>query len=207
MRQTIPLINVQVGIFCFSWENSGSRDIPHFVVPYHSGVPLEHIRAWSRVVWLYIEAYDDGMVDYLKDRELKEWNTHREATQRGDAVVEATGGRKTQAEKDAAEKGIQEVEEEEARQGEGGAGEGGRKRCIVMCVCLRVYKPLPLNSVAGCVVRLVRVSVIFGLAFNFFSALPYYRIVLDCQCTIWCVCCSRVFSIQAFCVVYNCTHV
>ncbi|CAN0111035.1 unnamed protein product, partial [Ectocarpus sp. 6 AP-2014] len=42
-----------------------------------SGVPLEHIRAWSRLVWLYVEAYDDGVVDYLKDRELKEWNTHR----------------------------------------------------------------------------------------------------------------------------------
>ncbi|CAN0449151.1 unnamed protein product, partial [Ectocarpus fasciculatus] len=39
-----------------------------------SGVPLEHIRAWSRLVWLYVEAYDDGVVDYLNDRELKEWN-------------------------------------------------------------------------------------------------------------------------------------
>ena len=67
-----------------------------------SGVPLEHTRAWSGVVWLYVEAYDDGMVDYLKDRELKEWHTHREVTRRGYAVSEATAGGETQAEKDAA---------------------------------------------------------------------------------------------------------
>eukprot|EP00904_Undaria_pinnatifida_P005939 jgi/Undpi1/2475/HiC_scaffold_13.g05854.m1 len=66
-----------------------------------SGVPLEHIRG-CRVVWLYVEAYDDGMVNFLRDRELKEWHTHREATRREDAVLEATGGGKTQAEKDAA---------------------------------------------------------------------------------------------------------
>ncbi|CAB1098726.1 unnamed protein product [Ectocarpus sp. CCAP 1310/34] len=65
-----------------------------------SGVPLDHIRAWSRVVWLYVEAYDDGLEGYLKDREAKEWHTHRQATRRGNAVVEATGGGESQAEED-----------------------------------------------------------------------------------------------------------
>lgn len=36
-----------------------------------SGVPLGFIRAWSRVTWLYLEAYDEGLVDYLQVRDLK----------------------------------------------------------------------------------------------------------------------------------------
>ncbi|CAN0462764.1 unnamed protein product, partial [Hapterophycus canaliculatus] len=45
-----------------------------------SGVPLGFIRGWSRVTWLYLEAYDDGLVDYLQCRDLKAWKTHRSAT-------------------------------------------------------------------------------------------------------------------------------
>lgn len=68
-----------------------------------SGVPLEFIRAWSRVKWLYVAAYDEGLVDYLETRDLTEWGKHREATKRGDAVVEARGAVKTAKEKAAAE--------------------------------------------------------------------------------------------------------
>ncbi|CAN0252689.1 unnamed protein product [Scytosiphon promiscuus] len=68
-----------------------------------SGVPVGHIRAWSRVTWLYINAYKHGLVEYLKDRDLKKWGTHREATARGDAVVEARGAEQTAVDKRAAE--------------------------------------------------------------------------------------------------------
>lgn len=68
-----------------------------------SGVPARFIRAWSRVTWLYIEAYDEGLVDYLEYRDLKEWGKHREATARGDAVVQARGAGKTEEQKKAAE--------------------------------------------------------------------------------------------------------
>lgn len=69
-----------------------------------SGVPLGFIRAWSRVTWLYLEDYDDGLVDYLECRDLKAWMTHRSSTDRGDAVVLARGKGKTEEEKQAAEK-------------------------------------------------------------------------------------------------------
>ncbi len=68
-----------------------------------SSVPARFIRAWSRVAWLYIEAYDEGLVDYLKYRDLKEWGKHREATARGDAVIQARGAGNTEDEKKAAE--------------------------------------------------------------------------------------------------------
>lgn len=68
-----------------------------------SGVPLGFIRAWSRVTWLYLEAYDDGLVDYLECRDLKAWMTHRSSTDMGDAVVLARGKGKTEEEKQAAE--------------------------------------------------------------------------------------------------------
>ncbi|CAM9142489.1 unnamed protein product, partial [Hapterophycus canaliculatus] len=48
-----------------------------------SGIPVGHIRPWSRVTWPYIDAYKHGLVEYLKDRDLKKWGTHREATARG----------------------------------------------------------------------------------------------------------------------------
>eukprot|EP00903_Cladosiphon_okamuranus_P014705 g13627.t1 len=67
-----------------------------------SGVPLGHIRAWSRVAWLYVEAYDDGLEDYLKDCDLKYWNTPREATKRGDPIVEAGGGGGSKQQQEAA---------------------------------------------------------------------------------------------------------
>ncbi|CAB1115409.1 unnamed protein product [Ectocarpus sp. CCAP 1310/34] len=51
-------------------------------------VPVEFTRAWSR---------------YLKSRDLTQWTKHREATARGDQVVEARGGGKTIEEKKAAE--------------------------------------------------------------------------------------------------------
>ena len=57
-----------------------------------SGVPLDFIRGWSRVTWLYLEAYDEGLVDYLECRDLKSWMTHRSATNTGDAVVQAREG-------------------------------------------------------------------------------------------------------------------
>lgn len=66
-------------------------------------VPVEFTRAWSRVTWLYIAAYDDGLVEYLKSRDLTQWTKHREATAMGDQVVEARGGGKTAEEKKAAE--------------------------------------------------------------------------------------------------------
>ncbi|CAB1120310.1 unnamed protein product [Ectocarpus sp. CCAP 1310/34] len=68
-----------------------------------SGVPARFIRAWSRVTWLYIEAYDEGLEDYLEYRDLKEWGKHREATARGDAVIQARGAGKTPEQKKAAE--------------------------------------------------------------------------------------------------------
>ena len=68
-----------------------------------AGVPLAFIRAWSRAAWLYVAAYDEGLVDYLETRNLKEWEKHREATVRGDAVVEAMGAVRTAEEKRAAE--------------------------------------------------------------------------------------------------------
>ncbi|CAB1109181.1 unnamed protein product [Ectocarpus sp. CCAP 1310/34] len=68
-----------------------------------SGVPARFIRAWSRVTWLYIEAYDEGLGDYLEYRDRKEWGKHREATDRGDAVIQARGAGKTPEQKQAAE--------------------------------------------------------------------------------------------------------
>ena len=34
-------------------------------------IPLGFIHGWSRVTWLYLEAFDKGLVDYLKVRDLK----------------------------------------------------------------------------------------------------------------------------------------
>lgn len=30
-----------------------------------SGVPVDFVCAWSKVSWLYIEAYNEGLLDYL----------------------------------------------------------------------------------------------------------------------------------------------
>eukprot|EP00752_Nemacystus_decipiens_P014964 g13323.t1 len=77
-----------------------------------SDVPLEFIRAWSRVAWLYAEAYDYGLEDYLESRALKQWGKHREATARGDAVVQARGAGTTNEEKTKAEKKALEAAQE-----------------------------------------------------------------------------------------------
>ena len=66
------------------------------------GVSLEFTRAWSRVTWLYVAVYDDGLVEYPESRDLKEWESHRGATAREDAVVEARGAVRTAEEKRAA---------------------------------------------------------------------------------------------------------
>ncbi|CAB1106199.1 unnamed protein product [Ectocarpus sp. CCAP 1310/34] len=69
-----------------------------------SGVPLGFVRGWSRVTWLYLEAYDEGLVDYLEVRDLKKWLSHRSPTERGDSVVLARAGAgKTEEEKKKAE--------------------------------------------------------------------------------------------------------
>lgn len=67
------------------------------------GVPLRFIRAWCRISWLYLEAYDKGLVDYLEIRDLNGWHTHRLSTDRGDAVFLARGKGKTEEEKRVAE--------------------------------------------------------------------------------------------------------
>ncbi|CAB1105158.1 unnamed protein product [Ectocarpus sp. CCAP 1310/34] len=69
-----------------------------------SDVPLGFVRGWSRVTWLYLEAYDEGLVDYLEVRDLKKWLSHRSPTERGDSVVLARAGAgKTEEEKKKAE--------------------------------------------------------------------------------------------------------
>lgn len=52
------------------------------------GVTLGYIRAWSRVTWLYIEAYDEGLANFeieKKNRHLKRFTSYRAALGRGDA--------------------------------------------------------------------------------------------------------------------------
>ena len=133
-------------------------------------VPVEFTRAWSRVTWLYIAAYDDGLVEYLKSRDLTQWTKHREATAMGDQVVEARGGGKTAEEKKAAEdKALADAQEcrtsstsrarECSKSGRRGApwnrGRGRRRRrrrhramCRVVCAwCLCLYKN-EVNTVA-----------------------------------------------------------
>ncbi|CAB1098143.1 unnamed protein product [Ectocarpus sp. CCAP 1310/34] len=78
-----------------------------------SGVPLRFMRGWSRVTWLYLEAYDEGLVDYLEVRDLKKWLSHRSPTERGDSVVlaRAGAGKSSEKKKKAEEKALAAAQE------------------------------------------------------------------------------------------------
>ena len=122
-------------------------------------VPLAFIRAWSRATWLYAAAYDEGLVDYLETRNLKEWEKHREATVRGDAVVDLRGAVRTAEENRAAEaralaaaqecrtfstrhqaKRVFKKWKEKRAQGEkDGEGSEGRELFVALCACVCVY--------------------------------------------------------------------
>jgi len=120
-------------------------------------VPVEFTRAWSRVTWLYIAAYDDGLVDTLRAATshsgrstekppsggTRSWRQGGAQDYRGKEGGRGQGvgsrARMPNLLHEQGEGSVQRVEEEARhRTGEGGGGdgEGGIERCVVLCVCV-----------------------------------------------------------------------